>query len=159
MEATTEPRPKPRAARGTRRRARILALQALFEGDASGHLPREALQRQFASQGDGDEEALAYAQLLVSKVLAEKSRLDGLIQRYASAWPVKQIAAVDRNVLRLALCELLLVLDTPPKVAISEAVEIAKAYGGESSSRFVNGVLGKVFQETFTDQGTVKKLP
>jgi N utilization substance protein B len=84
----------------------------------------------------------AFLRRLVSGVVQNRERLDMLIQRYAPAWPVAQIAIVDRNVLRMALFELSSATDTPPKVAINEAVDLAKLFGSDSSSRFVNGVLG-----------------
>jgi N utilization substance protein B len=84
---------------------------------------------------------------LVSGVCKQRDRLDALIQQYAPAWPVSQIAIIDRNILRIALLELTTLAggansQTPPKVAINEAVDLAKAFGSDSSSRFVNGVLG-----------------
>ena len=85
--------------------------------------------------------------MLVSGVLAYRDRLDELIQRYAPAWPVAQIAVVDRNVLRIALFELSSQTQTPPKVAINEAVDLAKLFGSDSSFRFVNGVLGSAMAE------------
>jgi N utilization substance protein B len=82
----------------------------------------------------------------VSTVLENKGRLDELIARFAPAWPLDQIAIVDRNILRLGICEIIFDL-VPVKVAINEAVELAKTYGGESSSKFVNGVLGSFYNE------------
>jgi N utilization substance protein B len=81
---------------------------------------------------------------LVQGVNAHQERLDTLIGRYAPEWPVDQIAIIDRNVLRIAIYELLFRDDTPTKVAINEAVELAKEFGSESSGRFVNGVLGSL---------------
>ncbi len=86
----------------------------------------------------------AFAEKLVHGVLAHKATLDELIQRNAPQWPVHQMAIVDRNILRIALFELVLDRTTPVKVAINEAVEMAKMFGSESSHRFVNGVLGSV---------------
>jgi N utilization substance protein B len=83
----------------------------------------------------------------VSSVLKQKASLDARIQRLAPAWPVSQIAVIDRNILRIALFELSGASGTPPKVAINEAVDLAKIFGSESSSRFVNGVLGAAVSE------------
>jgi N utilization substance protein B len=124
-----------------RRQARISALQALYELDTTNHSAGEVIayrleDRPLPAEGE------AFLRLLVSGVLQHKPQLDSMIQKYAPAWPVSQIAVVDRNVLRIALFELSGPVDTPPKVAINEAVDLAKTFGSDSSSRFVNGVLG-----------------
>jgi len=125
----------------TRHQARILALQALYELDTTNHRADHAVAYRLEDQplpADGE----AFLRLLVSSVLTHRERLDALIQQYAPAWPVNQIAVVDRNVLRIALFELSGQAGTPPKVAINEAVDLAKLFGSDNSSRFVNGVLG-----------------
>lgn len=125
----------------TRHQARTLALQALYELDTTNHRADHAIAYRLEDQplpADGE----AFLRLLVSSVLTYRDRLDELIQHYAPAWPVGQIAVVDRNVLRIALFELSGQAGTPPKVAINEAVDLAKLFGSDSSSRFVNGVLG-----------------
>jgi N utilization substance protein B len=125
----------------TRRQARICALQALYELDTTNHTAADAIAyRQEDSQLPPEGEA--FLRQLVSGVVVNRDRLDALIQQYAPAWPVSQIAVIDRNVLRIALLELSSLRDTPPKVAINEAVDLAKLFGSDSSSRFVNGVLG-----------------
>lgn len=124
-----------------RHQARILALQALYELDTTNHRADHAVAYRLEDQplpADGE----AFLRLLVSSVLTHRERLDALIQQYAPAWPVNQIAVVDRNVLRIALFELSGQAGTPPKVAINEAVDLAKLFGSDNSSRFVNGVLG-----------------
>jgi N utilization substance protein B len=146
------PPPEPRPDRSARRNGRVLALQALYESDLAGHDPLASLAREEGeSQSDEEampfasEEASAYARLLVEGVLENRDPIDRVIARSAPAWPLEQLPAVDRNLLRLAIYELL--FDNrrvPPKVAINEAVEIAKTFGSENSSRFVNGVLGTV---------------
>lgn len=125
----------------TRHQARILALQALYELDTTNHQADTVVAYRLEDQplpADGE----AFLRLLVSSVLTHRARLDELIQHYAPAWPVGQIAVVDRNVLRIALFELSGQAGTPPKVAINEAVDLAKMFGSDNSSRFVNGVLG-----------------
>ena len=87
---------------------------------------------------------LAASQPLLRGLLENRQELDKLIQTYAPAWPVHLLAPIDRNILRIALYELLYHTDTPAKTAINEAVELAKVFGSESSARFVNGVLGTV---------------
>ena len=85
-----------------------------------------------------------FARDLVEGVSTHQQRLDGLVGRYAPEWPVDQIAIIDRNILRMAIFEILMRDDTPVKVAINEAVELAKEFGSDSSGRFVNGVLGSL---------------
>ena len=87
---------------------------------------------------------LTFAYKLVNGVLSNKERLDVVIQRYAPEWPLNQMAIVDRNILRIAIFEFAILDETPIKVAINEAIELAKDFGAESTSRFVNGVLGSL---------------
>ncbi len=124
-----------------RRQARTSALQALYELDTTNHATNEVIAYRLADTPlppDGE----AFLRQLVSGVRSHQSQLDVLIQKYAPAWPVAQIAVVDRNILRIAILELTGATDTPPKVAINEAVDLAKIFGSDNSSRFVNGVLG-----------------
>ncbi len=136
----------------SRRHARQIALQALYEWDAVKHHPATALQRLVVDYcvEEDRESVLDYASILVEDVRNDGIELDGLIQAHATAYPVGQIAAVDRNALRLALAEITHEL-APAKVAVSEAVELAKMYGGEGSGRFVRGVLGGVLAELMPD--------
>ena len=124
-----------------RRQARISALQALYELDTTHHTAGDAIAHRL-EDAPLPAEGEAFLRQLVSGVVRNRDRLDCSIQHYAPAWPVAQIAVVDRNVLRMALFELSSATDTPPKVAINEAVDLAKIFGSDSSSRFVNGVLG-----------------
>jgi N utilization substance protein B len=126
-----------------RRRARILALQTLYEVDTVGHPPEETLGRLLA-QTTASEEVAAFARELVTSVLENRQRIDEVIARAAPAYPVKQLAAIDRNILRLAIQEILMNNETPVRAAINEAVELAKRFGSDNSARFVNGVLGSV---------------
>jgi N utilization substance protein B len=147
--AAADERPTRRA-RGAppRRRARVLAFETLYETDLAHHRPGEVLHRR-AVDLQPQPEVAEYAQELLAGVLEHRHELDDIIQARASAWPVAQMAAVDRNILRLGLYECLYKRDTVPvKVAISEAVELAKLYGSDSSARFVNGVLGRVVGPT-----------
>lgn len=134
-----------------RRRARALALQILFEVDSVGHPVELALPRRLESTREEDAAAErqmlspdgeAFVKTLVEGVSANLSELDGLIARFAPEYPVEQLAIIDRNILRLAFYELKNLGDVPVKVAINEAVELAKLYGSDSAPRFVNGVLG-----------------
>jgi N utilization substance protein B len=124
-----------------RHRARIVALQALYEIDSTGHPPTLVLEQRLEETHLSDA-GIAFARELTSGVCDHRERLDHLIGRYAPDWPVDQIATVDRNILRIAIYEILIGVETPVKVAINEAVELAKTFGSDSSSRFVNGVLG-----------------
>ena len=128
---------------GLRRKARILALQALYETDSVGHEALSALNRLLASE-KLSEEGGAFAGELLRGVIRNKEEIDQSIRRYAPAWPVGQIPTVDRNILRLAIFEILFDKKVPVKVAVNEAVELAKRFGGDNSPRFVNGVLGSV---------------
>lgn len=129
---------------GARRRARMISLQALFEGDLVGHDPDAALDRGLEAESATDEVS-AFARHLVHGVLAHTEMIDQEIAQAAPAWPVSQMPGVDKNVLRLAIFELLFDNRTvPAKAAINEAVEIAKLFGSSNTSRFVNGVLGTV---------------
>jgi len=128
---------------GARRRARALALQALYEIDSVGHEVEEVVTHLLADERLSVENG-AFVRELVSGVIQNKEKIDLNIQNFAPAWPIEQIPVVDRNILRLAIFEILLDNKVPVKVAINEAVELAKTFGGDNSSRFVNGVLGSV---------------
>lgn len=129
-----------------RRRARITALQALFEVDIAHHDPAVSLRERLA-EAPLPPEGVAFCEALLYGVLAYLPRLDAIIQRIAPEWPIDQMAPIDRNILRIAAYEILASRDTPPKVAINEAVELAKLFGSDSSSRFVNGVLGTLLAD------------
>jgi N utilization substance protein B len=124
-----------------RHRARAAALQALYEIDSTGHSPEVVIEQRLEDDGLPDTGAI-FSRELVRGVKAHQEQLDALIGRYAPEWPVDQIATIDRNVLRISIYEILFCPDTPTKVAINEAVELAKQFGSDSSGRFVNGVLG-----------------
>jgi len=128
---------------GERRKARALALQALYEVDSVGH-EMEAVVSRLLARGGLSEENAAFTRELVSGVLQNREKIDYNIQSFAPAWPIEQIPVVDRNILRLAIFEILLDNKVPVKVAINEAVELAKMFGSDNSYKFVNGVLGSV---------------
>ncbi|MBA7608725.1 Transcription antitermination protein NusB [subsurface metagenome] len=128
---------------GARRKARAIALQALYEIDSAGH-DVEAVVTRFLAEGGLSEENDAFVRELVSKVIQNKEKIDHNIQKFATAWPIEQIPVVDRNILRLAIFEILFDNKVSVKVAINEAVELAKKFGSDNSSKFVNGVLGSV---------------
>lgn len=128
---------------GFRREARIVALQTLYELDCTKHRAEEVLPR-LANEKALLQEAFSFSQELVQGVLQNRPTLDDVIGRFAPAFPVEQMAVIDRNILRLAIFEILFDDNTPIKVTINEAVELAKAFGSASSPRLINGVLGSV---------------
>jgi N utilization substance protein B len=128
---------------GTRHKARTIAMQALYEVDAAARRPETVAER-LLSETNLSEENKEFVRFLVNGTIKNKNEIDGNIRRFAPAWPVDQIAIVDRNILRLAIFEILFDNKVPVKVAVNEAVELAKTFGSDSSSKFVNGVLGSV---------------
>jgi N utilization substance protein B len=128
-----------------RTRARGIALQALYEIDLVNHPPVQVLQERLAEDPQTEELAEFIRQILFG-VLPLRELLDIVIAKFAPEWPLDQIAAVDRNILRIAVWEFAGAQGTPVKVAINEAVELAKAFGSDSAPRFVNGVLGSLVE-------------
>ena len=129
--------------------ARTIALQTLYQWDFNGKketnlepVVKKNL-REFAPQFDDK----GFIQRLVDGVLRQRQEIDDLITKYAPEWPLEQITMVDRNVLRIGIYEMRYDDDIPEKVAINEAIELAKTFGGESSGKFVNGVLGTIYKE------------
>jgi N utilization substance protein B len=126
-----------------RRKARIAALQALYEGDVSGHDTIASVVR-LCAEANLSEAQSSFALELVEGVLEQREEIDEIIRRAAPQWPVDQLSAIDRNVLRLAIREILMNNGAPIRAAINEAVELAKSFGSDNSAKFVNGVLGSV---------------
>jgi N utilization substance protein B len=124
-----------------RTRARSLALQVLYEVDIANHPPGEIYKLRLEEAPLPDDLA-EFARQIIFGVLPITTTLDHLIAKYAPEWPLDQVAAIDRNILRIALWEFAVYGETPLKVAINEAVELAKLFGSDSAPRFVNGVLG-----------------
>jgi len=126
-----------------RTRARSVALQALYEIDITEHLAGEVIEERISDTQL--EEALGdFARQIVLGILPIIAQIDELIVKYAPEWPLDQVAIIDRNILRIAIWEIAVEQQTPLKVAINEAVELAKLYGSDSTPRFVNGVLGSL---------------
>lgn len=147
MPASPAPKPKrgrAGAGRGSeRRQARILALQAFFEADLTSHQLSAIIQRTMREEAVvGETEG--YFRLLTAGIVDQQEQIDELIAAAAPAFPIAQLSPVDRNVLRIAVWELLHPDQVPTRAAINEAVELAKRFGGENSSRFVNGVLATI---------------
>jgi N utilization substance protein B len=128
---------------GQRRQARIAALQTLYESEYAANSPGLILDRTVKDK-NLEEKSIEFARALVEGVIHNKAQLDEVIGRFAPNFPVNQMAAMDRNILRIALFEFLVGKLVPAKVAINEAVELAKNFGSDTSPRFINGVLGAV---------------
>jgi N utilization substance protein B len=136
----------------SRRQARIVALQTLYEVDSTSHPVAEVLERNLTevlSESNGviqvlDPDGRAFATRLIEGVLANSAELDEIIVRSAPNWPIDQMSRIDKGILRLAIFEILFDNKVPLKAAINEAVELGKRFGSDSSSRFINGVLGTV---------------
>ena len=131
------------AVASTRHQARTIALQVLYESDVAGHPAVDVLSR-YVEDVSVPQPVRRYVERLVTGFVENRERIDGDIGAAAPAFPVNQLPAVDRNILRIAIYELMSERDVPLKAAINEAVELAKRFGGENSSRFVNGVLGTI---------------
>lgn len=138
--------------------ARTVAMQTLYEWDFNhpladavvGETEREEIQK--LTQENREEFApglddQGFTDTLVNGVLEHRQEIDDFIAKYAPEWPIAQITVVDRNILRIGVFELVFAGDVPAKVAINEAIELAKSFGGESSGKFVNGVLGAIYKD------------
>jgi N utilization substance protein B len=126
-----------------RRRARWLAVQALYEWDTAGHDALDALTNRMEDLPD-TKDVERFARELVAGVRGHQEEIDAVLARAAPQWPLDQMAVVDRNIIRVAIFEVLVDNKAPVRAALNEAVELAKTFGAESSPRFVNGVLGAV---------------
>lgn len=129
--------------------ARTIAMQTLYEWDFNGRVRDDILGllhenfKQFAP----DFSDQGFSESIIRGIMEHRDAIDATIVKYAPEWPLEQITIVDRNVLRIGVFELTFSPDVPPKVAINEAIEVAKGFGGESSGKFVNGVLGAIFRD------------
>ena len=130
---------------GERRKARIVAFKALFETDCVGHASALVLER-LLENSPLSPSRVEFAKRLVAGVVENLERIDEVIHATAPEWPMDQLSKVDKNILRLAIFEILINNDVPPKAAINEAVEMAKSFGGDNSYKFINGVLGTVMR-------------
>ena len=130
----------------TSRRARRLALEVLYEYDLAEHPALPTLARRLTEQ-TMESVGAEFARTLIGGIIDYQEKMDSIISRFAPEWPLDQMAVIDRNILRIAIYEFLIDGETPIKVAINEAVELAKTYGSDSAPRFVNGVLGTLADE------------
>ena len=146
----------------SRHLSRSIAMQSLYEWDFSGKKPdelKEIVERNIAEFGPGLEDQ-SFVWQLVTAIVQHMGEINKIIESAAPEWPLDQITIVDRNVLRIGLFELLYANKTevPPKVAINEAIELAKTFGGESSGRFINGVLGTVYKNLAPEAKEQEKI-
>lgn len=140
---------------GSRHLFRIIAMQSLYEKDFRDDLSLEEIVERNINKVIPNVKDTTYLDNLLSGIQSKRSELNELIQKYAPEWPLDQIPVTDRVLLWISIYELLHDDDIPPKVAINEAVELGKTYGGENSSKFINGVLGSIFKE----YNPVKNVP
>ena len=129
---------------GKRRKARELAVQFLYQIDIIGTKEWSRLLKNFWKEYEVSPEVKGYSDRLIELVVEKQPHIDQFIAQYTTNWDITRIAVVDRNVLRVAICELLYMEDIPPIVSINEAVDVAKKYGSVDSGKFVNGILDKI---------------
>jgi N utilization substance protein B len=139
-------------------------MQSLYEWDFKGEkkeMVTGIIKKNIKEFAPGMDDS-SFVEMLVITTVDNQNKIDPLIEKCAPEWPLNQVTLVDRNILRLGICELLFgnYVEVPPKVAINEAIELAKSFGGEASGRFVNGVLGTIYRELgepMKDDRTKKK--
>ena len=131
---------------GTRRKSRELALQALYQWSITRQNPSLILDQQKANFSPADEED-EFAQQIVVGVLEHYNHIDELIEKFLEHWRLDRISIIDRNILRMAIFELLFREDIPPRVTLNEAIDLGKRFGSEDSSSFINGILDRIQKE------------
>jgi len=132
---------------GKRRAARELALKFLYQKEFNSNSPDSQLNS-FCERANVSEETQDFTQTLIKNIFIHKKEVDGLLKKISANWVPDRMAMIDKNILRLGICELLFDSTTPPKVVINEAVEIAKKFGTEESPDFINGILDKVYKDS-----------
>ena len=131
---------------GKRRSSRELALKFLYQAELNrGNIDEQ--MKLFLERNSSQDEVEAFMKKLVRSIFKQIKEIDEIIQKFSDNWVLDRMTVIDRNVLRMGTCELLFNLSTPPKVAINEAVDIAKKYGNEESPEFINGILDKIYKE------------
>lgn len=140
----------------SRTKARGIALQVLFEFDLTGHPVGEILETRLEDE-NLDDNLQSFLRSIIVGVVPIIEQLDKIVSEHAPEWPLDQVAVIDRNILRIALWEFAVAQITPVKVAINEAIELAKIYGSDSSSRFVNGVLGSLVDHQIEIHNSIVK--
>ena len=132
---------------GKRRAARELALKFLYQTEFNSE-DQDLELPPFFERANVSEEIQKFAHALIKKLLSHEKEVDELLEKISANWPPNRMAVIDKNILRLGICELLFDSKTPPKVAINEAVEIAKKFGTEESPDFINGILDKIYRDS-----------
>jgi len=132
---------------GKRRAARELALKFLYQTEFNADSPDSELVP-FCERANVSEEVQNFTQALIKKLLFHEKEVDEMLKKISANWAPDRMAVIDKNILRLGICELLFDSTTPPKVVINEAVEIAKRFGTEESPDFINGILDKIFKDS-----------
>jgi len=140
---------------GTRRQARELAMQALFYMDMRNNASVEMLER-FCGNFSPPKKARPFFRKLVNGVRETGGELDALIERFSKNWDINRMSCVDRNVMRIAVFELLYCDDIPPKVSINEAIDVGKKFGTEESGAFINGIMDSIRGE-LENEGRLNK--
>ena len=132
---------------GKRRSSRELALKFLYQSELNkGNIDEQ--MKLFLKRNSSQEEVETFMLELVKSILKQINEIDEIIQKFSDNWVLDRMTVIDRNILRMGTCELLFSFSTPPKVAINEAVDIAKKYGNEDSPEFINGILDKIYKES-----------
>jgi len=131
---------------GKRRLSRELTLKFLYQFELTGGELDEQIKL-FLKQNSSKDDVESFMRGLVFSLLDKVKEIDEVIQKYSDHWVLDRMTVIDRNILRMGVCELLFDFSTPPKVVINEAIDIAKKYGNEDSPEFINGILDKVFKE------------
>jgi transcription antitermination factor NusB len=131
---------------GKRRLSRELALKFLYQFELNGGELDEQIKL-FLKQNSSKDDVEGFMRNLVFSLLDKVKEIDEVIQKYSDHWVIDRMTVIDRNILRMGVCELLFDFSTPPKVVINEAIDIAKKYGNEDSPEFINGILDKVYKE------------
>ncbi|MGR6836401.1 transcription antitermination factor NusB [Syntrophomonas erecta] len=130
----------------SRRKARECAFKVVFQVDQVNAEPRDAF-RYLLKENDLPEKDRVFSWELIEKTLSNLENIDARISRFARDWSIERMSSVDRNIMRLAICELLYIINSEPVVAINEAIEIAKQYGEDSSGGFINAILDRVWRD------------
>ncbi len=131
---------------GKRRSSRELAMRFLYQAELNPRNLKEQM-KDFWERNPCQEDIEVFTEDLVHKIFSKKEEIDALLEKYSENWPLSRMAVIDRNLLRLATCEILYYKNVPPKVAIDEAVEISKKYGSVESPNFINGILDRIMKE------------
>ena len=137
---------------GKRRSSRELALKFLYQSELNeGNVDEQ--MGSFMERNSSKDEIDVFMKELVEAVIKHKKEIDEIVQKFSDNWVLDRMTVIDRNILRISTCELLFNFSTPPKVAINEAVDIAKKYGNEDSPEFINGILDKIYKEIGQKKG------